>query len=326
VFDFSIIIPTRNRPQSAFDLVQYLRDTLMCGAPIFLIDQSDDRGDALKEYFHKKLEQDITHITESIQNTSAARNHGASLANSRWLVFLDDDVRPERNYFQRIAAYLEENAWVDVVQPNIIQRDEWVRYQRNPDEWIGQYLDQHRTRRMPQPGSDGVGWFMTSLSCSYDTPVLCLGSGAFVISRDTFFKSGGFDENLPGIGEDREFTIRLWWYGYRLQYLPSAVAFHLREKEGGLRLHTHKSLGSRIFIPEPDPGILYFYLKWFPGHPTLSFCFQHLKKASRNPFKFPIKLIRLGMSFNLARRRLLQPPGTINHRMPIPRNETLDGI
>jgi glycosyltransferase involved in cell wall biosynthesis len=45
--DYTVIIPTRNRPASAFGLLKYLREQLGWECCIVVVDQSDDHGEEL---------------------------------------------------------------------------------------------------------------------------------------------------------------------------------------------------------------------------------------------------------------------------------------
>jgi GT2 family glycosyltransferase len=121
---------------------------------------------------------------------------------------------------------------------------------------------------------------------------------------------GGFDEQIHGLGDDREFGLRLWWYGYRVCLCSQAQAFHLREAEGGTR--EPKSRWQRWADPEPLCGWVYFYRKWFPGLPYRQMVFRFLFSALKHPWSFPGKLVRLRRAISLARVRLKEGPRYIS--------------
>jgi len=50
VDQFTIIIPTRNRPEIAHELVLYIREELGWSMPIVIADQSEDGGERLRGY------------------------------------------------------------------------------------------------------------------------------------------------------------------------------------------------------------------------------------------------------------------------------------
>jgi glycosyltransferase involved in cell wall biosynthesis len=45
--------------------------------------------------------------------TTRARNEGARSSRSRWLLFLDDDLRPALNYLPTLESFLRKNSWAD---------------------------------------------------------------------------------------------------------------------------------------------------------------------------------------------------------------------
>ncbi|HEV8722669.1 MAG TPA: glycosyltransferase [Candidatus Binatia bacterium] len=315
---FTVIIPTRNRDRSALELLFYLRRSLEWGCPIVVVDQSDDRGKELANQIKDSQLNGILHFVHNQRGTSAGRNQGARLAATDWLLFLDDDVRPAAGYLESVTNYLKQNPWIDAVQPGLEQQVAWQQYRKDPKSWNRQRLDVHV--RLPESeDKDGVLWFTSSAVAGFETATIGIASGNFAISRAAYFGAGGFDEQMEGLGEDREFGLRLWWYGYRVYLYPQAVAFHLRESAGGLRYR--KSRLSRIFDPEPAVGSVYFYLKWFPGKPYRRMIGGHFWKQWKRPWVAPLKVIRLYRAIAQAKRRLAR--GAVYLAKPRPRFQVI---
>jgi GT2 family glycosyltransferase len=233
---------------------------------------------------------------------------GATHAQTEWLCFLDDDVRPAIGFFDEAVSFLDRNDWIDVLQPELLQHDSWTEYRSSPDEWIQNYHSiEKKSRETPARSLDAVQWFLQKPGSCFDTLALSIGSGAFFIKREPFLRVGGFDENLLGSGDDRELIVRLWWYGYRTYFFPKCVAFHLHDKTGGLRSEAIKNTLSNIIRPEPDPGIIYFYQKWFPGYPSACFYLYYLLKH-KNHFLLPIRILRLLRAASLANELIKKGP------------------
>jgi hypothetical protein len=49
---------------------------------------------------------------------------------------------------------------------------------------------------------------------------------AMLVRRDEFLNLGGFDDDLFAYFEDIDFCWRVWLYGFKVTYVPSAVVFH----------------------------------------------------------------------------------------------------
>jgi len=300
---FTVIIPTRNRAEMVAELVEYLQVQLGWECPIILIDQSDDEGAALGLALQKARSQNVVHRPQRERGTSAARNEGARLARSSWLIFLDDDVRPVTHYLSDLAAFIQENPWVDAVQ-GAVEYD-WEQYSEDRQKW-----ESNRRRlqggRSVGPKDGALGWFLRTPKAKYPCMVIGLGSGNLAISREAFFNAGGFDEQCDGLGEDIELGLRFWWYGYRVSLCPDAVAFHLRAKFGGTR--PIRSRWETLFAPEPPPSQIYFLMKWFPGTPVRAEIARRAVKWMMRPWTVPIKVIRLTRSIREAQKRLRQGP------------------
>jgi GT2 family glycosyltransferase len=50
--------------------------------------------------------------------------------------------------------------------------------------------------------------------------------GSMAIRRDVYDDAGGFDEDFFAYYEDVDFGFRLWVLGYRVTYVPEAIAYH----------------------------------------------------------------------------------------------------
>jgi hypothetical protein len=114
--------------------------------------------------------------------------------------------------------------------------------------------------------------------------------------------------------------MRLWWYGYRMIYSQKIIAFHLHQETGGLRDKKIQFTRHGV-IPDPDPGIILFYKKWFPGFPTTCFYLAHIMKRIRKPHTFLYKLLQLRKSISIANYLLNKNPQYICGNIPLPRLE-----
>ncbi len=310
---FTLLIPTRNRPERAFELLCYVRKQLGWKIPILVADQSDDCGARLAELLEQSALQGIGHFVDNRRGANSGRNETARRAHTDWLLLLDDDVRPAAGYLERLEEFLEANPWVDVVQCATEQREAWREYLNG--DW--RPSNDGRRRSCP-PDWSGIQWFTSSPWAGYEALPIGLGAGNMAISREAYLNSGGFDERICGPGEDREFGLRLWWLGYRCCLCPGAVAFHLHEPLGGRR--EVRSRIRALFNPEPSPSWIYFHLKWFPGRPSMELIVSYVLKFAREPWKLPVKCLRLWRSVRAARKLLAAGP--LYCSVPAPRAST----
>ena len=85
------------------------------------------------------------------------------------------------------------------------------------------------------------------------------GCGAGVlIQKEFFIKTGGFDEYYFYTGEEMDLGFRVWTYGYKVLFVPSAILHHYRGKTGSM---SGGVTPAAFFLV--TRGKLYFVLKNF---------------------------------------------------------------
>ncbi|HEU4630572.1 MAG TPA: glycosyltransferase [Gemmatimonadaceae bacterium] len=314
--DVTVVVPTRNRAASVLALLRHLRLELQWSCPVVVVDQSDDGGAALAAGLREAPFADVVQLRQEARGTGTARNAGARLAGTPWLLLLDDDVRPARGYLQTLQRYVADHPWVDAVQPGLEQRAAWEAYCREPDHWLAEHRRAPAVRHRPREDWDGVRWFTNSPRTTHGALTIGVASGNLLISRRAFFGAGGFDEQIEGRGDDSEFGLRLWWYGYRVSICPQAMAFHLREEHGGTR--DGRSRWSRLLEPDPPVGWVYFYRRWFPGAPYRQMWRAHLLAGLRRPWALPVRAVRLWKALRGAEARFRVGPRLL--AAPVPRD------
>jgi cellulose synthase/poly-beta-1,6-N-acetylglucosamine synthase-like glycosyltransferase len=174
----SIVIPTLGRPS----LAVLLAALATCdAAEILIVDDRADRGRPLDVPIGKV-------ITGAAAGPAAARNMGWRAARHEWVVFLDDDVVPDADWFGRLIVDLA-TAGSDVggVQGRLrvpLPPD------RRPTDW----------ERVTAALADGE-WITADMA----------------YRRSVLVSVGGFDERLPrAFREDAELAFRVRLAGWRL--------------------------------------------------------------------------------------------------------------
>jgi GT2 family glycosyltransferase len=317
---FSVIIPTLNRVISLHELITYLTLQLKWEQNFIIVNQNPRDSGALAEIRDNPVNsKHLFILNSSTRGASIARNLGCLNTTSEWILFLDDDIRPAFGYLEILKNFIDSHPHVDAIQTNLFQKEDWDTYSLDPIKWLDIYKkNQDQERKRPSTCVDGIQWFLSQSISHYPTYTLGIGSGTFAIKRQVFLDVGGFDENFLGIGEDKELGLRLWWLGYHVQYLPECIAFHLHDPIGGLRSNNSR----KLFRPEPDPGLLYLYLKWFPGQPLNLFVWSLIQRFLHFPFTMPIKLLRLKRSYERAKKLIKSGPKYIENRVPISKAES----
>jgi glycosyltransferase involved in cell wall biosynthesis len=208
--DFSVVIATKDRQE-------YLRRTLeslegQTHAPPFEVIVIDNgSADETKSVVDACAGRSVPvrYLTEPQPNRGNARNRGAQIAAGRYLLFCDDDV--------------------------------WL-----PPGWIAAH-------EAAQEGDDEVVNGPILNVPSYDArplPTLANYSRAFLctcnasLSREAFFRAGGFDETFDLYGwEDTELGVRLRQTKCRWKFAWDAFLWHVKPPaENTLEIESRKAI------------------------------------------------------------------------------------
>lgn len=146
---------------------------------------------------------------------SRAGNRAASSAQTRWLLFLNSDMRLEPRFLEEIIEVAETAEEIAAVACKL-------RLYAEPEKLNGvggamNYLGYTWDR----------GMFETDRG-QYDRSeeVLFASAGAGLFRRHAFLEAGGFDEAFFMYHEDVDLCWRLWLLGYRVITAPRAEALH----------------------------------------------------------------------------------------------------
>lgn len=179
---------------------------------------------------------------QGLPNAQLARNEAARMARSGILLFLDDDVDPDRNL---IEAHRENyrDASIHAVGGFYLEPGERESDQLRP---VKRGLPLTQLEQVPAGYSQRM-----------DSPLWpsCNGS----VRRETFLRLGGMDENyLFTLLDDTDFSVRLQKAGLRCVHDPRARLLHLKEATGGKR---PIRLGDKV-IGSRNKWYTWFYFFW----------------------------------------------------------------
>jgi GT2 family glycosyltransferase len=192
---FSVIIPTYQRPEELAGCLDCLAPgTLELSFDDYEVIVSDDAGTG-SETQRLVAEQYpwATWVEGPGRGAAANRNEGASHAQSEWLVFTDDDCRPQPGW---LKAYSDVNrtATLDIMEGKTTADRE-----KTEPGWTA-----------PINREGGVLW-----SCN------------FAIRRMLYHRIKGFDENYLSAGvEDIDFRIRAFEASNKRCFVSDAHVLH----------------------------------------------------------------------------------------------------
>jgi glycosyltransferase involved in cell wall biosynthesis len=276
--DFSVVIATKDRQE-------YLRRTLeslegQTHAPPFEVIVVDNgSADETKSVVEACAGRSIAvrYLSEPQPNRGKARNRGAQVAGGRYILFCDDDV--------------------------------WL-----PPAWVAAH-------EAAQKGDDEVVNGPILNVPSYDArplPTLANYSRAFLctcnasLSREAFFRAGGFDETFDLYGwEDTELGVRLRLANYRWRFAWDAFLWHVKPPaENTLEIEIRKAIEKARMAGR--------FLTKHPSRRARLATGAHTLNLLRARYFLPDRLLALyaGLSTSDA-------PGWLRH---VSRGQLLDGL
>jgi GT2 family glycosyltransferase len=253
MIDFSVIVPTWNRPRQLEGCLRALA-ALDYPREAFEVIVVDDGGSPPLEALLERCRENVTiHLARQANaGPAAARNLGARRANGRHLAFTDDDCRPASDWLAALAARVRASpgAAISGHRSNAVTDDSYAA----ASQAITETVYAHFNRGCAAP---------TFISTSN-----------LAVPADRFREVGGFDEGFR-TAEDRDFSSRWIERGFPLVDAPEVMVAHCHgftlatfwrryfEIGRGARRFLRVAATRNAAVPGPD---LAFYAKLL-AHP-----------------------------------------------------------
>jgi len=255
--EISVAIPTFQREGV---LVATVEAVLAQGPREILVVDQSPRHDPETERTLESWSSRGTIRWMRLRRPSITRAMNTALSNASALVvlFLDDDIEPDRGL---LASHAESHGDDDVwaVAGQVLQPGEMPASQpADLTEDLGASL---RFRF----NSTSPAWIRNGMA------------GNLSVRRDRALAIGGFDENFVGVAYrfETEFCRRLCDAGGKILFQPRASIRHLRYASGGTR-----AFGNHLTSPSPAHGVGDYYFALRRG-----VSLEVLRYAVRRPFR-----------------------------------------
>lgn len=229
---FSIVIPTYERPDLLFKLLENIRKQTCSDFEVIIIDQSSNKFEHLSLFEDLK----ILYFKTDIKGAAKARNTGIKMANGFITAFIDDDCIPDNNWLYNAKKHFDTKEIVGV--EGLIKAD---------------IYDSKNYRVVSNVGFEGIGFMTANL----------------FVKTDILREIGGFDEEFdnPHFREDTDLGWRVLDYGHIL-YAKDVEVLH----SSHLRITKRESIDERNKFFVHDPLLLkkhpqkFLELFWAEGH------------------------------------------------------------
>jgi glycosyltransferase involved in cell wall biosynthesis len=225
--DFSIIIPTRNRPRQlavcleALGNLDYFRSRFEV---IVIDDGSSPPIEPIASAFCDRL--DLKVWRQQNGGPASARNRGAKKAVGRYLAFTDDDCVPRNDWMKKLAA----------------------RFGSLPDCIIGgRTINTLPDNVYSSASQDLIDYLYEYYNADHHNAVFFT-SNNMSIRADHFRSLGGFDSGFPrAAAEDRNLCDRCRLQGFKMVYAPEIIVYHKHHLSLGTFWRQHFCYGTGAF-------------------------------------------------------------------------------
>lgn len=210
--DVSVVIPTFNRARQLGLLLKELVNQDAAGVQYEVLVVDNDSTDATRTVVMNAagVSGRVLYFHEPRRGASNARNRGIEAASAPIIAFIDDDVRPARDWVKAIASAFLRHPEIDCVGGRVEPR-----WPRQPPAWLTQ---KHWGPLALQVGRGSAPYV------DIEHAAACLITANFACRARVFEEVGGFSPDFLR-DEDREFNLRMWKAGKRGKYDDSIVAF-----------------------------------------------------------------------------------------------------
>ena len=221
--DISVVIPTFNRKEDLeITLRSFIRNIKQL-EEVLIIDQSPNKK--TKNLIDSLKNKKIKYYRSSVTSLTMARNFGVSniSGTSKIIIFLDDDVSLEKDYFQNIIQVFNSHPQSLGVSGYYLPADNTTTIEQKLRKiFFIEHLEENSCKVL----SAYCAVYPSTLNRTIDAHWL---PGFNMAFKKEVFEKELFDENLSkyALGEDFDFSYRIYKrYGGRLFLTPKAKLTH----------------------------------------------------------------------------------------------------
>ena len=255
----SVVIPTRNRPDSLRRLLQSIQQQTLQVQEVIIIDSSDDVS------YHQSIINSFPDLLPQIIKTDVCsvcvqRNMGIQKATSEWIFLCDDDLEVPADYLNKISQHIQShpeagaitgnvmqnngkgNTWTeqypitssfDLLARFVFQLSIWGEIEIERPNFLVRSLEKYYKKKGNHLSK--AGWpVITDFSGSYfRTPFY--GLGASVVKKEWLINSP-YDEVLDPHGIGDNFDVASAFPAEGIHVVKDAFVYHYRASENRLSL------------------------------------------------------------------------------------------
>jgi glycosyltransferase involved in cell wall biosynthesis/GT2 family glycosyltransferase len=228
-FDASIIIPVYNRSRLTQECLEAL-SAVECRASYEVIVVDNHSTDETPRIL-QALEGDVTILRQSEnRGFAAACNRGARVASGEFLVFLNNDTKPQPGWLDALVDCARAESNAGAVGSRLLYPDGNVQHAGVAISEAG----------IPYHILQNFGSEHPAVTEQRDMQAVT--AACMLMPAQLFHEFGGFDEGYRNGFEDIDLCMRIRARQYRVIYCPQSTVIHHEEASEGRKAHDAENL------------------------------------------------------------------------------------
>lgn len=211
----SIIIPNYNGREFLERCLESIFQEKKKLYEVIVVDDGsrDDNVALLKKKFGQEKKLKLIALKHNV-GAAEARNIAVNNSSGKYLLFLDNDTKIKRGWFDEVIRFFEDNKKAGIAQAKILKMG------TDKFDCAGNYLGPFGFLIERARGAFDKGQF------DKVEKIFALKSAAMLARRDVFMRLGGFDADYKIFWEDTDIAWRTWLLGFEVLFASSIVAWH----------------------------------------------------------------------------------------------------
>ncbi|MCX7983462.1 MAG: glycosyltransferase family 2 protein [Bacteroidetes bacterium] len=230
--DCSIIIVTWNSGLYIETCLQSIYETIKKHKfeVIVLDNASTDNTCTILSVLEKKYNNLHVIINSENSGFAKANNKGLQYARGKYILFLNPDTKVLENAIDEMLIYLENNANVGIVGPQLFYSDDALQMSAFNIQSFFSLVVEHLISSSFLKAIE-----VKKRKVSKPIEVDVVRGACLLIRRNVIEKLGGLNENLFLFSEETDLSVRTKRIGYRVMFLPDLKVYHYEGKSSELQ-------------------------------------------------------------------------------------------
>ena len=253
--DLSIIIVNYHHSHILGDCLESVYRTIeKIQFEIILVDNSSTDGgleSILKNY-------PVIRFIKNSENAGFARanNQGAKIASGDFLLFINPDTIVIEDAIESMLDYIRSDSSIGILGPKVLNSDQTVQYscRKFPTIWSGLFNRYSLATRLFPNNRYSRDYLMLDYDHNSIRSVDWVSGCCMMMSKSTFKKANGFDENYFLFIEDVDLCQVIKKKGLRVVYFPNAKIFH--------KISSSNTRSTSRVIIKRHQGMIYYNQKY----------------------------------------------------------------